>query len=452
MLSEFPGQSARNVDRRLGLPGDRVPCAKTHVEAALVPVHDRAMQTATDRRARVRGRGRAAVLTVGMLLPLLACSERNYYLGEFAPLPGLGVAGPAAGLIGDDLVVAGGCDWPGSPPWKDGTPRYHDRILALHYRKKGTDWRPLKTSLPRKLAYAVSVQLEGGVLVAGGSDGARCVADVFVLENIDGENCSVRALPPLPKPLAFACGARIGQNVFIYGGRTRLGNAAETTPSRDLHILSLDAPADGWRKGPALPAAGRWRAAAAVRDGDFHVVGGFLAASDVTPEVWRLREGKTWRRLPDMPLALGGIPSPLPIVHGQMLVFGGDTGEPVARPDRHPGYSTLLFGLAPDESGWIPWSDLPSYVGPDPTRHPELAQMPVVDTTTIPIGPFTAIPSGEIRPGIRATRVQLFVPGDDDPKRAWIALTLILGLGVLPVLGLLYWAFRLHARRTLETS
>lgn len=397
---------------------------------------------------------RAYLLTLGLLLTSCDMS-RNYYLGELAPLPGIGLAGAFCGASNEVLVVAGGSNYPDKRPWDGGAKHYSDRILALEYRRKGTDWQESELRLPHATAYGVSVRGPRGTLCIGGTDGTRCHKEAYeITSKSTGSPSSLElsALPSLPAARAFACAARTDRRIYVFGG---IESPTATRASAELFYLSLDAVDAGWKRAPPLPAAGRILAAAGARGDNFYVVGGCELRANAEAgvvreylrDVWRF-DGRSWTEMPPLPAARAGCPSPLPAVHDQLLVVGGDSGDlgGVDLRDRHPGFRTTVFGLAADDSHWTEWPDLLKHRGPDPKGHPELGQMPPVTAPTVELDRFWVIASGEIRPGVRSTRMNLFVAGDESPGRAWLVIGLLVGLGVVPMIVLLIWAFRVHAR------
>lgn len=120
-------------------------------------------------------------------------------LADLPPaLPGQqqeGVAGAYAGIVGGDVLLAGGANFPGARAnaqagrWfaHDGLKKgWRDEVYVLG----GTSWK-LAGRLPRGLAYGASFAAPGGLLIAGGEDGDGMPrADVFLLR-WDGRDTSI---------------------------------------------------------------------------------------------------------------------------------------------------------------------------------------------------------------------------------------------------------------------
>ncbi|MCI0705493.1 MAG: hypothetical protein L0241_30910 [Planctomycetia bacterium] len=194
----------------------------------------------------------AFVLFAALACALLAAPKREDAL---PPLPDKeGFAGMFAGVSDGKLIAAGGANFPNKKPWEGGTKKWYDTIFVLD-RPDGK-WQA-EGKLPRKLGYGVSVQLETGVLCAGGSDAQKHYPDCFLLERADGK-VTTRKLPALPKSCAYAGGARVGDAVFIAGG---IESPSSTRALKTFWSLDLKKLAAGWKELEAWPGAGafcRW--------------------------------------------------------------------------------------------------------------------------------------------------------------------------------------------------
>lgn len=322
---------------------------------------------------------------------------------EVVALPDLpdivGRAGMFAGRHGDVLLAAGGANFPNRMPWDGGAKVWHDEVYALP--ATGTQWRVIGR-LPGPNGYGVSVTTREGVVVAGGSNADRHLADVWLMST-RGDEVSLSALPALPMPLAQMAGALVGRVVHVVGGIDRPD--ASRAEARHL-ALDLDAPKGGWRTLPPLPGEGRILATAAATDDDLYVIGGCAlhAGADNRPvrtylrDVWRFRGG-TWTRMADLPAPVAAAATPAPVFEQGLYLVGGDDGRQVGvAPSAHAGFSRhlLRYDIAADR--WIAAGDLPH-------------EAPV----TVPTAPWrggVALVSGEVRPGVRTPRVFLLQPGD----------------------------------------
>lgn len=255
---------------------------------------------------------------------------------ELPELPdSAGVAGAITGVIDDQLIVAGGANFPDGRPWEGGGKIYHDQIYLMKENNGRWEWyTDSLLTLPKPLGYAVTFEVDNGLIVAGGTDGEEVYREVFLFQFGDDRSLSVTELPSLPEPLAFAAGAKLGNEIYIAGGQQ-----SKTDPVATGHFLSLNlqVPEDGWQRLPSWPGPSRVLGAAQVQsDGlneQFYLFGGRDVLANGSMDV--LQDGyafdpssQTWEEL-DSP---GGIPSLMGstgVRYGDshLLFFGGDDGE-----------------------------------------------------------------------------------------------------------------------------
>ncbi len=178
-----------------------------------------------------------------------------------------GVAAPFAGLHGSTLLVGGGANFPDRMPWDGGQKVWYDRVWALD-RIDGT-WRDAGR-LPRPLGYGVSISTSDGLVCIGGSDVERHYSEVFRLTVRDNK-LETRPLPPLPRPMANACGAMLGETIYVAGG---LESPNATSTLKTFFALDLADITPQWKELAAWPGPSRMLAVAAVQDGNFFLVSG----------------------------------------------------------------------------------------------------------------------------------------------------------------------------------
>jgi N-acetylneuraminic acid mutarotase len=126
---------------------------------------------------------------------------------------------------------------------------------------------------------------------------------------------------------------------------------------------------------------------------DLSVDNGGTSHRTYLSDAWRLKEGASWEKLPDLPSPVTGAPS-LCDESGSVVVFGGDNGslaeQITSLKDQHPGFSlkTLRFGLP--NATWTTGSQLPVSL--------------VTTGATLWDGQYV-IAGGENKPGHRSSRV-----------------------------------------------
>jgi len=356
----------------------------------------------------------------------LACATAGVHAGEppprltwsqLAPLPDpIGVAGPFAGLSGGSLLVAGGANFPEGPPWEGFPKRWQAQVHVLPNPRAA--WVTAAAQLPRPLAYGVAVPLDDSLVCVGGCDADRCYADLFALRwdaangrltcatevRLAGPASRSVRLPELPVPLAFLCGAVAGHTVYVAGGQESM--AADAAATRHFLRLRLDPPAsDMTPRWESLP----WPAEAPPRilavtiaeraAGEDHVylISGRETAAGrpakLLRDAWRFRSrASAWQRLADPPrCVMAGCG--LAWDDDQLLLLGGDDGRHWGADlaARHPGFPRdMLLAYSPTRDAWSSPGTLP---------------VNQVTTAAVRWGEGLVIPSGEVRPGVRSSRV-----------------------------------------------
>lgn len=336
------------------------------------------------------------MVTIPVILAMLAAapSDASPRWSQLAPLPETqGVAGAFAGVSGGAMLVAGGANFPEKPPWEGGKKVWYDRVLVLD-RPDG-DWRVAGT-LPRPLGYGVSVSHRDGVICVGGSGPDRHFADVFRL-SWDGQRLTTTSLPALPRPLANASGALVGDRLYVAGGQ-ETPDAARTLKS--VYVLDLAEASPRWRELPPWPGGGRMLAIAASREGVFWLIGGVdlvegkggQATRRYLRDAYRHDPGKGWTRVADLPHPLAASPSPAAGEASGIWVFGGDDGSKLGftPPEAHPGFNPSILRYRIQADAWEHVGNLPAA------------------RVTAPLVRWRdrwVILSGEARPGVRSPQV-----------------------------------------------
>ena len=92
-----------------------------------------------------------------------------------------GVSAPFAGSIHQNLIVAGGCNFPDVPAAKGGAKRFYADIYELPNpdHDPQAQWRKIG-ELPQPMAYGVSVTVPNGMVCVGGTtDGVNSSAETY---------------------------------------------------------------------------------------------------------------------------------------------------------------------------------------------------------------------------------------------------------------------------------
>ena len=179
---------------------------------------------------------------------------------------GQGVSAPFAGVVGDNIVVVGGCNFPDTPAAEGGAKKFYGNV----YTFDGEAWK-LQTLTVPALAYGVSVQVPEGLVCIGGAGADGATSAVYLLTETEGA-LHTTPLPALPEAKSEAAGAYDGTYIYVAGGET---NSAYRLKYPGGDFWETLAPLPGRvRKQPA----GVVQSAALTKN--FYLFGGFAPATE----------------------------------------------------------------------------------------------------------------------------------------------------------------------------
>jgi N-acetylneuraminate epimerase len=308
-----------------------------------------------------------------------------------------GFAGSFAGVSGCALLFAGGANFPHAKPWEGGKKVWYDSIFVLENPQ--AQWK-VAGKLPRPLGYGVNVTHNGAVICVGGSDANRHHAQVLRLNWRAGQ-LLFDQLPPLPIPLANACGALVGDTLYIAGG---LKKPDATQALKTVYRINLAASNPTWQEIEPIPGTGRMLSIAGSFDGAFWLIGGVellvgtsgKAERCYLKDAFRFHPDKGWQRLADLPYPLAAAPSPAPADAAGFRILGGDDGSQLAvPPHQHRGFNKNILRYDAKTNEWRIAGQLPA--------------APVTTPCVVWNG-SCIIPSGEVRPGVRSSQVWSWTP------------------------------------------
>jgi N-acetylneuraminic acid mutarotase len=340
------------------------------------------------------------LLTLSLLVTLGNLQSPNIQSPGWKQLPPLpdpeGFAAPFAGMSHNQLLVAGGANFPDKKPWEGGTKVWYDMVFALDTNT--SKWSVVGT-LPRPLGYGISTSYENQLICIGGSDSKQHYSDAFTLEIIN-QHLVTRSFPSLPMNLANACGTLVGSRLIVAGGQEKPDS---TSASERVFEINLAAKSPTWKELPKLPCGGRILATAATLNGNFWVIGGASLAPDTQGKAVRTYhndsyrfDGKQWHREANLPFPVVAAPSPAPSNRQGIFLLGGDDGSWVGKPPQnHPGFANSILRYDPTRKSWEREGSIPA---------------PRVTVPTVRWGLEWIIPNGEQKPGIRSNEVWQFTP------------------------------------------
>ena len=337
-----------------------------------------------------------------------------------------GLAGPVSGADGSFVMVAGGANFEGNPPWKGGIKIYHDDIFLLSQKADGSlSWSMSETKLPFPLAYSACITLKDGFVSLGGENSGGPLKAAFRFTFNRGA-VKIDRLPDLPEELSAAGATLAGNRIFVAGGLNKTGE------SRAFYALSLVAQNDGWKRLPDLPVKLSHIVCVMQNDGKgeaIYVIGGRNKTGELSTifssvykfslsdQKWTLEgdiriNNEVLRTSAGTGMAFG---------RDKILLFSGDRGilfnqsekfnldiageTDAAKKDllikkkiefleNHPGFSNQILTYNVLSKSW-------SCLGDIPGKAP-------VTTVAFSWKGKIVIPSGEIRPGVRTDRVVIF--------------------------------------------
>lgn len=245
-----------------------------------------------------------------------------------------GLAGVYAGITEDLLIVAGGANFPGNPPWEGGEKVYWDQIYVQDLSGRGEMQAEKGLKLPVPMGYGVSLSYQGELFLIGGENEEGIVDGVYSISaDPSGRNLLLTSHPVLPAGVKAIAGGMIGRSVYIHG-------------IRDGENVLLRRNADGrWIFLTGCPGPARDLPAAAVQNNGyteaFYLFSG--RTSDDTGEITLLTDGYMYDPVHDRWEDLGEVngrggsgvcvmgASAAKSGASHILIFGGDDGEALLR-------------------------------------------------------------------------------------------------------------------------
>lgn len=317
---------------------------------------------------------------------------------ELNPIPdATGFAGSFAGIINGNLVVAGGSNFPnGGAPWKGDAKVWYDKVFLLN--NENCNWQQIG-KLPHAAGYGVSISVPQGLICIGGSSKEEHSNDVFLL-TIKGNRLSVDTLASLPVPLANMCGALAENVIYIAGGITRPD--ADTTEALFFSIdISKGLHEAKWQQLPAWPGPTRMLSACVTVKNSFYLLSGAelkSSARNYLKDAYRYSPLTGWEQIADLPVATVAAPGPLLHTDEYLYLIGGDDGSNATKnlQLQHPGFLSTVYRYDLANDNWEKIADL--------KKSKKELLIPVTTTSVFWKGKWI-IPGGEIKPGVRTSKV-----------------------------------------------
>lgn len=178
----------------------------------------------------------------------------------------MGVSACFAGTIGNEIVMAGGCNFPDN----SGVKRYYEGIYAAHWQASELQWRRIGT-LPEPMAYGATVDMGDSLLFIGGNNHEHSLRQVMSVKLDPQGNAIVKRLPSLPVTVDNGTAAYAKGQVFVFGGNQN------GKPSKALWSLSCSRPKSQWKSRKAMPGKPRVQPVCMAHGQRLFAWGGFHA-------------------------------------------------------------------------------------------------------------------------------------------------------------------------------
>lgn len=332
----------------------------------------------------------------------------------------IGVAGPVVGVINEQLIVAGGANFPDKLPWLGGKKIYNNNISIFSKQKNEIHPHIISSKLPYNIAYAANCVTPLGIAYAGGENELGLSQKVYLLtfDNVPTK-IKYKSLPDLPQSITNA--SLIFNDNILY----LLGGENETNTSQQFLCLNFNDISKGWIRLPQLPKPlSNMVAVIQLVNGkkQIFVIGGRTKQQNnitvFSSEVYSFDvKINKWYSRQSLPYAIAA-GTGYTFSEKYIILFGGDKGEQFNNVETtilsskievdqdkkqnlinyknklletHPGFSQeiLLYNTATNrwtKNGVIPFNTS-------------------VTTNAVQWGDEIVIPSGEIKAGIRTPRI-----------------------------------------------
>ena len=328
----------------------------------------------------------------------------------------MGLSGVVSGLVGDQIIIAGGNNFPEGLPWEGGIKKYYKRVIVYN-NQKDTLLNTFTFNLPANVAYAAVAQLKDGIFYAGGENENGPLSSAYLIKKSKSQSFEIIELPSLPIAISNAVAVATENAVYVLGGANKEGI------SNKVWKLALNNIKKGWTVQASLPQPTSF-AAAAIANEHIYIMGGRCkeanGISKIYKEVYAFDvENNFWEQKASLPETVSAACA-LAIGNGKILFIGGDKGvvfhevemlaaKIAATTDTtikkeltvvknnlqktHPGFSKDVLAYDASLNKWSPYAQL-SFAAP-------------VTTNAFLFNHKIILPVGEIKPGIRTPYIRV---------------------------------------------
>ena len=322
----------------------------------------------------------------------------------------MGLSGVVLGVVGDQIIIAGGNNFPEGLPWEGGIKKYYKRVIVYN-NQKDTLLNTFTFNLPANVAYAAVAQLKDGIFYAGGENENGPLNSAYLIKKSKSQSFEIIELPSLPIAISNAVAVATENAVYVLGGANKEGI------SNKVWKLALNNIKKGWTVQASMPQPTAF-AAAAIANEHIYIMGGRCkeanGISKIYKEVYAFDvENNFWKQKASLPETVSAACA-LAIDNNKILFIGGDkivvfhevemlAAKIAATTDTtikkeltvvknnlqktHPGFSKDVLAYDASLNKWSPYAQL-GFTAP-------------VTTNAFLFNHKIILPVGEIKPGIR---------------------------------------------------
>ncbi|MFM1776140.1 MAG: hypothetical protein RJA53_1750 [Bacteroidota bacterium] len=327
-----------------------------------------------------------------------------------------GLSGVVAGVLNQQIIIAGGNNFPEGLPWEGGVKKYYDQVFVYDVKGDTVFMADSSVRLPSKVAYAAVAQLNDGIFYAGGENEKGPLTNVYLIQKNSKNGVVIISWPDLPEALTNAVAVVTSNAVYVLGGATKNGVSDKVWA---IYLNDINA---GWKYVSTMPQPTAF-AAAVFAQGQVYIMGGRKKGTDGISEIynqvfaWNIANN-SWSKKAPLPYVVSAATAvTLP---DQILFIGGDKGvvfhevemlasKIAATSDlsvknnlteiknnlqqTHPGFSKDILAYNLTTNTWRSFAQL-TVAAP-------------VTTYAFIFNHKIILPAGEVKPGVRTPLIQL---------------------------------------------
>ena len=235
--------------------------------------------------------------------------------------PNIGLSGIITGIIGDQLLIGGGNNFPAGLPWEGGTKKYYNDVFVYAIKNESLIHTG-SFKLPSSVAYAAIAQTPDKIMYAGGENETGAINTVYSIQKKHGASgFEVITWPSLPEALTNAVAVATNAALYVFGGANSKGVSSK------VWALYFDKITAGWKHVSDMPQPTSF-AAASLLQGQVYIMGGRCKGADGISKIYNHvfawdTENNTWYEKAKLPEAVSAATA-VTTNDSSILFIGGD--------------------------------------------------------------------------------------------------------------------------------